>query len=247
MGMMFERQARESAKAFAAFSAYLEMGPERSLAKVARKLTKSGQLIKRWSSRYDWPARVKAHGAHLAEVGRKAAEEVARVDGVEQARTEARVKDEAWQEAEGLIEMAREFKRRWRSNDEKLPGFETVVRALEMAFRLKAFAVGIPLEVKQVNTTLSGADGGPLRIEIEAALDKAYGKPIPGEIVEVESPESKVQSQEEGVHSLQSAVSSEGKRLLSSPTAGEDGKNGKPGNDGEDGLLTSSPTNGGAA
>lgn len=185
MAMAFEQQPRESAKAFAAFSLYLSLGPQRSLAAVAQKLAKSGQLIKRWSSKYDWPARVLAQSAHLAEVGRKAAEEVAREGGVEQARTEARVKDEAWQEAEGLIAMAREFKRRWQDSD-KVPGFETVVRALEMAFRLKAFAVGIPLEVKQVNATLSGADGGPLQVEIQAALKKVYGQPLPGEVVEAE-------------------------------------------------------------
>ena len=35
MAMVFEQQARESDKAFAAFSLYLGLGPQRSLAAVA--------------------------------------------------------------------------------------------------------------------------------------------------------------------------------------------------------------------
>ena len=40
----FEQQPREGAKAFAAFSVYLSLGPERSLAAVGRKLGKSVRL-----------------------------------------------------------------------------------------------------------------------------------------------------------------------------------------------------------
>ncbi len=57
---------------------------------------------------------------------------------------------------------------------------------MELAFRLKGWAVGLPLDVKQVNATVAGADGGPVRVEVAAALKKIYGKPLPGEVVEVE-------------------------------------------------------------
>jgi len=185
MAMVFERQPRESAKAFAAFSVYRDMGPERSLAAVAEKLGKSKVMMEKWSRKFHWPARVAAHGAHLAMFEREAAEAVARKEGAEAARTEARVKEEAWREGEELIAMAREFKQRWRDTT-RVPGFESVVRALELAFKLKAFSVGAALDVRQVNTRVGGADGGPIRIEIEAALDKIYGKPIPGEVVDVQ-------------------------------------------------------------
>jgi hypothetical protein len=33
-------------------------------------------------------------------------------------------------------------------------------------------------------TEVTGEDGGPIRVEVSAALDKIYGKPLPGEIVE---------------------------------------------------------------
>jgi len=185
MAMEFEQKPRESAKAFAAFKVYLDLGPERSLAATGEKLGKSKVMMEKWSSKFDWPARVAAHGAHLAIFEREAAEAVARKEGAEAARTEARVKEEAWREGEELIAMAREFKQRWRDTT-RVPGFESVVRALELAFKLKAFSVGAALDVKQVNTRVGGEDGGPIRIEIEAALDKIYGKPIPGEVVDVQ-------------------------------------------------------------
>src|SRR5580765_7758789 len=76
--LVFEHQVDESNKAFAAFSFYLSLGPERSTREVSRKLHKSVTMLGRWSSKFDWPARVAAHGAHLAIVEREAIEAAAR-------------------------------------------------------------------------------------------------------------------------------------------------------------------------
>jgi hypothetical protein len=76
--LAFEQQAKESDKAFAAFSLYLSLGPQRSLVAVAQKLSKSPPLLKRWSARFDWPARVAAHSSHLATVEREATEALTR-------------------------------------------------------------------------------------------------------------------------------------------------------------------------
>jgi len=46
MSHAFEQQPRESNKAFAAFKAYLDMGPERSIAGVSQKLAKSIPFLK---------------------------------------------------------------------------------------------------------------------------------------------------------------------------------------------------------
>jgi len=78
MHQLFEKHDRESDKAFAAFSLYLSLGPQRSLAEVAQKLHKSVTMLGRWSAKFDWPARVAAHGAHLAIVEREAIEAAAR-------------------------------------------------------------------------------------------------------------------------------------------------------------------------
>ena len=57
----FERQEKETEKAFEAFSTYRDLGSDRSLAKVGEKLGKSKTLIERWSSQNDWVERVKAY------------------------------------------------------------------------------------------------------------------------------------------------------------------------------------------
>lgn len=75
-----ERQPKETAPAFAAFRVYLEQGPGRSTAKVARALGKSKTLIDRWSSRWSWVERVRQFdqmaagvrdGAHLDELAER--------------------------------------------------------------------------------------------------------------------------------------------------------------------------------
>lgn len=60
MAEPWERLSGESAPAFAAFVRYRDLGPERSLAKVARELGKSTTLVERWSARDHWVARVEA-------------------------------------------------------------------------------------------------------------------------------------------------------------------------------------------
>ena len=66
MSLPFEQQPKESAKAFTAFSVYLNLGAERSLAKAAQKCAKSVPLLKRWSRRFGWAGRVAAYEEFLA-------------------------------------------------------------------------------------------------------------------------------------------------------------------------------------
>ena len=49
----WERLENESSRAFEAFSAYRDLGPQRSLAKVAETLGKSKALMERWSAKHD--------------------------------------------------------------------------------------------------------------------------------------------------------------------------------------------------
>jgi hypothetical protein len=73
----FGRQPRESARAFAAFKAYLDLGPERRLVLAAESVGKSKRMMEKWSRKFDWQVRVQAHTAHVAEVERKAIERLA--------------------------------------------------------------------------------------------------------------------------------------------------------------------------
>ncbi len=170
MPLPFEQQPRESAKAFAAFSLYLSLGAERSLAAVGQELGKSVGLIERWSSKFDWPGRVAAYAAHLAEVERLAIERAAVEKAVEWERLRESVRREAWQEAQEAIAMVRKARAEWMAKG-RVPGWEGQARMLELAFKLKQFATGMASEIKEVNTTLTAK----VDVEWEIAIRKAYG------------------------------------------------------------------------
>lgn len=70
--MSNEQAKQETPRAATAFAEYCELGPARSLRKLAEKRdkngTKTGQIFKQlgiWSSRYNWQERVKQYDAEL--------------------------------------------------------------------------------------------------------------------------------------------------------------------------------------
>jgi hypothetical protein len=69
MAASYERQDDETKKAFEAFVEYRNMGLDRSLREVAKKLDKSLTLIGRWSSANNWVERA---GEYDKEMDRKA-------------------------------------------------------------------------------------------------------------------------------------------------------------------------------
>ena len=166
----FERQPEESNRAYAAFRAYLELGPDRSLSAVGAKLGKGKRQMEKWSRRWSWGERVTAHGTHLAELERRAIEDKAVAQGVEWAKMKEPVRREAWLEAERAIAMVRTARERWEESG-RTPGFEGMARMLELAFKLKQFAAGMPSEIKETHTHVTGK----VSVEWEAAIRKAYG------------------------------------------------------------------------
>lgn len=61
----WERQPRESIQAFEAFDLYCQMGADRSIRRVAKELSKSETLIKRWSSTWSWQKRSRDYDNEL--------------------------------------------------------------------------------------------------------------------------------------------------------------------------------------
>jgi len=134
--LVFEQQARESSKAFAAFKTYLELGAERSLATAGDKLGKSKRMMEKWSRKFDWPARVQAHTAHLADIERKSAEAVAVKNGADWAARQEQHREDEWQSRGELVALAREAIARWKKNEARCGTLEGIARLLDLASKL---------------------------------------------------------------------------------------------------------------
>lgn len=170
MALAFEQQPRESDKAFAAFSLYLNLGPQRSLAAVGQKLGKSTVVIERWSSKFDWPVRVAAHGAHLAIIEREAVEVVARGKAVEWGKRQSELREEEWDLHGECIRAAREALKRFYERG-KGATLGDIARLLDLASKLGRLSSGMATD----RTEVTGEGGGPVRVEFELALKKIYG------------------------------------------------------------------------
>ncbi len=181
----FEQLPKESAKAFAAFTAYLNLGPERSVATVGEQLGKSGSLLERWAKRFDWTARAHAHAAHLAAVEREAAEALARGKAAEWLKRTDEVREREWQMHEKCIAAAERGLKAFMEREKVYANLSDIARILEVASKLGRLAAGMATD----KTEVTGVDGGPLRVELSAALAKVYGAAAapPGNVVDVEA------------------------------------------------------------
>ncbi|MDB6057692.1 MAG: hypothetical protein JWO95_1536 [Verrucomicrobiales bacterium] len=189
MSRPFEQQRRESDKAFAAFTLYLNMGAQRSTAAVGKKLGKSEGLIERWCAKHDWKTRVQAFSAHLAVVEREAIEALAREKAIDWHKLHEEQKISEWKARTRAVRLANILMDRMEANENKCGTAEGIARLLEILHKLGRSATGMPSEVKEVRGELKAT----LEIEWEMALKKAYpvAAPRPNavdvEIVKVEN------------------------------------------------------------
>jgi transposase-like protein len=61
----WERQPAETEKAFEALRCYLEMGVDRSIRHVAKRLGKSDTIVGRWSKKHEWVKRAREYDNSL--------------------------------------------------------------------------------------------------------------------------------------------------------------------------------------
>jgi len=177
MPLPFEKQPRESAKAFAAFSLYLSLGAERSTREVGKQLGKSEGLIERWAAKFDWRNRIAAHAAHLAIVEREAIEAAARGKAAEWASREQKLRETEWAMHEAAIAAAKKGLAAYMDREKVYANLADIARMLEIASKLGRLATGLG------DGDGRKADDLPaVRVEVTVALEKIYGEPIPGEV-----------------------------------------------------------------
>ena len=167
----FERLPRESEKAFAAFSLYLSLGPQRSTREVGGKLGKSEGLIERWAAKFDWRSRVAAHTAHLAMVEREAIEAVARGKSAEWSSREQKLRETEWAMHEAAIAAAKKGLAAYMERDKVYANLADIARMLEIASKLGRLATGLG-----DGEGRTGNDLPAMRVEVTVALEKIYGQ-----------------------------------------------------------------------
>jgi hypothetical protein len=170
----YDRKVNESAKAYDAFSAYANLGPQRSLAAVGKELGKSEGLIERWSRRYDWGTRVRAFDAHLATVKRTAEDEQLRAENTQWADRMREVRATEWSIHKDCVRAVLEALKRFLENARRGSTLGDIARLAEVASKLGRLATGMPTD----RTEITGQDGGPIQLEVSEALNKIYGEII---------------------------------------------------------------------
>ena len=180
MTMPFEQQERESDKAFAAFSLYLSLGPQRSLVAVATKLGKSETLIGRWSKRHAWVARVQAQSEYLAGLEREATGGLVRAKANEWLARQQKLREAEWSMHEQCIAAARRGLAAFMEREKIYANLADIARMVEVASKMGRLASGMATD----KTEVTGDDGGAIKVEFALALKKVYGQPEAGRSAE---------------------------------------------------------------
>jgi len=186
MSLPFEQQPKESAKAYAAFTEYLNLGPQRSLAAVRQKLGKSRALIERWCSKFDWVERVNAYNAQMLSMKQKLKEEFLREIALAEAERDQAQEESEWKARCRALRLANEAMDRFEANSDKYGTLEGIARLLELSSVLGRRSRGMPLQVKEEPKPIENK-GPTISLEFRMAIEKAYGQPIPAEFIDVET------------------------------------------------------------
>jgi hypothetical protein len=163
----WEKLTKESSKAHAAFHAYLGLGSQRSIEAAAGKVGKCGKVLERWSKKFAWGERAKEYDAHMVRVEEEAKEVELRAKAVDWVKRQEELKETEWEMTQGVMAKLREFLARPLGK----VSFRDAAYALEIASKIGRLATGMPTENTEKNVEI----GPIIQIDIEAALERAYG------------------------------------------------------------------------
>jgi hypothetical protein len=173
--MPFGPAIGESKAAFDAFLCYAGINGSNSFRGVARKLGLSASRVKRWALKFDWVGRMQVRNSEVlrtrVEVEKRTREDEAKW------RSE---REREWREGELALAMRLRDAAlvHLKALDGARPGkvrMGEIVRALDVCSKLARLSIGEVPEKKEVASVIN--------VDIQAALDRVYGKPIPGEVV----------------------------------------------------------------
>lgn len=128
----------ESARAYAARTAYLTLGPQRSYARVGQTLGKSRVLIERWASQYAWADHARRYDELLAQLAAQQAAQQYLADLEEHRERYGK----AGMALHGVaVEMLLQLRQNAAAIDYTPAALATIARALTVAADLEAHAL----------------------------------------------------------------------------------------------------------
>jgi hypothetical protein len=171
----WQRQPGESPADFTVFAAYLRLKGRRSSRAVAAQTGRSPGAVRRLSAQFNWPARVTAFEARLADATQDALDSVlhrkpatAR-DDLEQLRIkEFLLAQQVIHESHRWLGLATDPRRHQLS-------LTQICRLTEMAFKLSCLAIGKPFDQKPRRPRKEDRPGYWTGPSIEEALERIYG------------------------------------------------------------------------
>jgi hypothetical protein len=166
---LFPQAKGESDRAFEAFRVYLELGPKRRYAAVARKVASSYRTVQRWADDFDWRGRISSCAAHSARQFVQIESAVQREEFLDAAARAKAFRDRQYDLAEAMLDTAERYLERVDTDDLDLMSFGDACKALEVASRIGQQAAS------GVADDPADSSGG-LRDQIEALLDQVYGE-----------------------------------------------------------------------
>jgi len=164
---LFPQAAGESDRAFEAFRAYLELGPQRRYAAAGRKVGAGLRTVKRWAVDFDWRGRIKTYAAQRAEQFTET-EALVRRETILDATARAQAfRDRQYELAEAILAAAERYLERVDDDDLDQMNFADACKALAVASRLGQQAAARELDDPS-------APNRSLRDQLTALLDQAY-------------------------------------------------------------------------
>jgi len=163
----------ESDRAFEAFRAYLELGPNRRFAAVGKIVGTSRRTIQRWANDFDWRGRIKTCAAQSAEHYLETERDARRQKVLEAAARAKTFRDRRYDLGEAILEAAQRYLEGAEDADLDHMNFGDACKALAAASRLGERA-------DQGETDEPAGPRRTLNDQITALLDKIYGGAKPG-------------------------------------------------------------------
>lgn len=175
---LWQRQPGEAPSDFTAFIAYLRLKGRRSHRQVAAQTGRSLTAIRRLSAQFNWPARVAAFDARLADASQDALDLLIRASSTRTTADYERLREAEFQLFQRVLHESRRWLQLASDPRRRDVSIGQVCQVIELASKLGRLATGMPTGEEPRHRPhpedIPGYWTGP---SVEEALEKIYGSP----------------------------------------------------------------------